>query len=74
MQFMFPLLIFNILNIFVLCLTRKEVDDYFIASETGTSKKNALSIFKIARKLLFIYGQEDKMVGARLVGVFLFLF
>nr|XP_020449964.1 ubiquitin-protein ligase E3B [Monopterus albus]XP_020449965.1 ubiquitin-protein ligase E3B [Monopterus albus] len=40
---------------------RKEVDDYFKASETGTSKRNALSIFKIARKLLFIYCQEDKM-------------
>uniref|UniRef100_A0A7N6AUG2 Ubiquitin-protein ligase E3B n=1 Tax=Anabas testudineus TaxID=64144 RepID=A0A7N6AUG2_ANATE len=40
---------------------RKEVDDYFQASETGTSKRNALSIFKIARKLLFIYCQEDKM-------------
>uniref|UniRef100_A0A3P8U1Q6 Ubiquitin-protein ligase E3B n=1 Tax=Amphiprion percula TaxID=161767 RepID=A0A3P8U1Q6_AMPPE len=40
---------------------RKEVDDYFQASETGTSKRNALSIFKIARKLLFIYRPEDKM-------------
>ncbi|KAG7244042.1 hypothetical protein INR49_006203 [Caranx melampygus] len=40
---------------------RKEVDDYFQASETGTSKRNALSIFKIARKLLFIFRQEDKM-------------
>ncbi|XP_034726652.1 ubiquitin-protein ligase E3B isoform X1 [Etheostoma cragini] len=40
---------------------RKEVDDYFQASETGTSKRNALSIFKIARKLLFIYCKEDKM-------------
>uniref|UniRef100_A0A8C4ICG8 Ubiquitin-protein ligase E3B n=1 Tax=Dicentrarchus labrax TaxID=13489 RepID=A0A8C4ICG8_DICLA len=40
---------------------RKEVDDYFQASETGTSKRNALSIFKIARKLLFVYRQEDKM-------------
>ncbi|KAM4577178.1 ubiquitin-protein ligase E3B [Odontesthes bonariensis] len=40
---------------------RKDVDDYFQASETGTTKRNALSIFKIARKLLFIYCQEDKM-------------
>uniref|UniRef100_A0A8D3ARC8 Ubiquitin-protein ligase E3B n=1 Tax=Scophthalmus maximus TaxID=52904 RepID=A0A8D3ARC8_SCOMX len=40
---------------------RKEVDDHFQASETGTSKRNALSIFKIARKLLFIYCKEDKM-------------
>ncbi|KAE8292221.1 Ubiquitin-protein ligase E3B [Larimichthys crocea] len=40
---------------------RKEIDDYFQASETGTTKRNALSIFKIARKLLFIYSQEDKV-------------
>nr|XP_040051528.1 ubiquitin-protein ligase E3B [Gasterosteus aculeatus aculeatus] len=40
---------------------RKEVDDYFQASETGTSKRNALSIFKITRKLLFVYRLEDKM-------------
>ncbi|KAL7391286.1 hypothetical protein ABVT39_007180 [Epinephelus coioides] len=40
---------------------RKEVDDYFQASETGTTKRNALSIFKIARKLLFVYRPEDKM-------------
>lgn len=39
---------------------RKEVDEYFESSETGTSKRNALSIFKIARKLLFIYRQGDK--------------
>lgn len=39
---------------------RKEVDVYFESSETATSKRNALSIFKIARKLLFIYRQEDK--------------
>lgn len=39
---------------------RQDVDDYFQASETGTSKRNALSIFKIARKLLFIYRPEDK--------------
>lgn len=54
------------LNISSLCLTRKEVDDYFQASETGTSKRNALSIFKIARKLLFIYRQEDKLVSCQL--------
>ncbi|KAK5871433.1 hypothetical protein PBY51_004316 [Eleginops maclovinus] len=40
---------------------RQDVDDYFQASETGTSKKNALSIFKIARKLLFVYRPEDKV-------------
>uniref|UniRef100_A0AAV2MRF1 Ubiquitin-protein ligase E3B n=1 Tax=Knipowitschia caucasica TaxID=637954 RepID=A0AAV2MRF1_KNICA len=39
---------------------RKEIDDYFENSETTTSKRNALSIFKIARKLLFIYRLEDK--------------
>lgn len=46
-----------------LCPTRKEVDDYFFAAESGTSKKNALSIFKIARKLLLIYDRGDKMVS-----------
>lgn len=46
----------------LLCFLRKEVDDYFQTSETGATKRNALSIFKIARKLLFIYCQEDKMV------------
>lgn len=40
---------------------RKEVDDYFQTSETGSSKRNALSIFKIARKLLFVYDQGDKL-------------
>ncbi|XP_061624191.1 ubiquitin-protein ligase E3B isoform X2 [Phyllopteryx taeniolatus] len=38
---------------------RKEVDDYFEAA-AATSKRNALSIFKIARKLLFIFHLEDK--------------
>ncbi|XP_061907238.1 ubiquitin-protein ligase E3B [Entelurus aequoreus] len=38
---------------------RKEVDDYFQASP-ATSKRNALSLFKIARKLLFVFHQEDK--------------
>ncbi|KAM9811228.1 ubiquitin-protein ligase E3B [Neosynchiropus ocellatus] len=40
---------------------RKEVDDFFQTHETGMSKRNALSIFKIARKLLFIYHPEDKL-------------
>uniref|UniRef100_A0A8C9R4H1 Ubiquitin-protein ligase E3B n=1 Tax=Scleropages formosus TaxID=113540 RepID=A0A8C9R4H1_SCLFO len=40
---------------------RKEVDDFFEACDAGTSKRNALSIFKIARKLLFIFGKEDKL-------------
>ncbi|XP_077457309.1 ubiquitin-protein ligase E3B isoform X2 [Stigmatopora argus] len=39
---------------------RKDVDDYF-ESSTATSKRNALSIFKIARKLLFIFHLEDKL-------------
>uniref|UniRef100_A0A8C8LR11 HECT-type E3 ubiquitin transferase n=1 Tax=Oncorhynchus tshawytscha TaxID=74940 RepID=A0A8C8LR11_ONCTS len=38
---------------------RKEVDDFF--QDVGTTKRNALSIFKIARKLLFIFCQEDKL-------------
>lgn len=45
---------------------RREVDDYFQASDTGSPKRNALSIFKIARKLLFVYDQGDKMVRIRM--------
>ncbi|KAL7839153.1 hypothetical protein SRHO_G00258110 [Serrasalmus rhombeus] len=40
---------------------RKEVDDFFATTESGTTKRNALSIFKIARKLLFIFDKDDKL-------------
>ncbi|KAJ8378256.1 hypothetical protein AAFF_G00244600 [Aldrovandia affinis] len=40
---------------------RKDVDDFFQACDAGTAKRNALSIFKIARKLLFVYAKEDKL-------------
>ncbi|XP_035234308.1 ubiquitin-protein ligase E3B [Anguilla rostrata] len=40
---------------------RKDVDDFFQACDAGTAKRNALSIFKIARKLLFIFANEDKL-------------
>ncbi|KAJ8379360.1 hypothetical protein SKAU_G00001380 [Synaphobranchus kaupii] len=40
---------------------RKDVDDFFQACDAGTAKRNALSIFKIARKLLFIFAKEDKL-------------
>ncbi|KAI1901003.1 hypothetical protein AGOR_G00055660 [Albula goreensis] len=40
---------------------RKDVDDFFQACDAGTAKRNALSIFKIARKLLFIFSTEDKL-------------
>lgn len=42
---------------------RKEVDEFFTAAETGGSKRNALSVFRIARKLLFIFNKDDKLVG-----------
>lgn len=35
-------------------LSRKEIDEFFNADEAGSSKRSALCIFKIARKLLFI--------------------
>ncbi|XP_006004610.1 ubiquitin-protein ligase E3B [Latimeria chalumnae] len=38
---------------------RKEVDDFFEASETGLAKRNALSIFKISRKFLFICNVKE---------------
>lgn len=33
---------------------RREIDEFFNADESGSSKRSALCIFKIARKLLFI--------------------
>lgn len=41
------------------------MDEFFTAAETGGAKRNALSVFKIARKLLFVFGKEDKLVGFR---------
>ncbi|XP_030915336.1 ubiquitin-protein ligase E3B isoform X2 [Geospiza fortis] len=40
---------------------RREVDDFFGTNECGSSKRSALSVFKIARKLLFVFNpKEDK--------------
>ncbi|KAJ7400697.1 Ubiquitin-protein ligase E3B [Pitangus sulphuratus] len=40
---------------------RKEVDDFFGTNESGSSKRSALSVFRIARKLLFVFNpKEDK--------------
>ncbi|KAM9280870.1 ubiquitin-protein ligase E3B isoform 3-T4 [Morus bassanus] len=40
---------------------RREVEDFFGANESGSSKRSALSIFRIARKLLFVFNRkEDK--------------
>ncbi|KAM6340582.1 ubiquitin-protein ligase E3B isoform 4-T13 [Alca torda] len=40
---------------------RREVEDFFGANESGSSKRSALSIFRIARKLLFVFNhKEDK--------------
>ncbi|MBN3304295.1 UBE3B ligase, partial [Amia calva] len=41
---------------------RKEVDEFFETHDSGSSKRTALSIFKIARKLLFVFiVKEDKL-------------
>ncbi|XP_069788822.1 ubiquitin-protein ligase E3B isoform X2 [Narcine bancroftii] len=40
---------------------RLEIDNFFDINETCLSKRSALAIFKIARKLLFVFhGKEDK--------------
>ncbi|KAM6052554.1 ubiquitin-protein ligase E3B isoform 2-T8 [Chlamydotis macqueenii] len=40
---------------------RREVEDFFGANESGSNKRSALSVFRIARKLLFVFNQrEDK--------------
>uniref|UniRef100_A0A8C9FCD7 Ubiquitin-protein ligase E3B n=1 Tax=Pavo cristatus TaxID=9049 RepID=A0A8C9FCD7_PAVCR len=40
---------------------RREVEDFFGTTESGASKRSALSVFRIARKLLFVFNhKEDK--------------
>uniref|UniRef100_A0A8C4PSL8 Ubiquitin-protein ligase E3B n=1 Tax=Equus asinus TaxID=9793 RepID=A0A8C4PSL8_EQUAS len=34
---------------------RREIDEFFTADDSGSSKRSALCIFKIARKLLFLF-------------------
>lgn len=42
---------------------RREVEDFFGANESVSSKRSALSVFRIARKLLFVFNhKEDKEV------------
>lgn len=42
---------------------RREVEDFFGANESASSKRSALSVFRIARKLLFVFNhKEDKEV------------
>ncbi|XP_051968768.1 ubiquitin-protein ligase E3B-like [Xyrauchen texanus] len=50
---------------------RKEVDDFFAVSDAGSTKRNALSIFKIARKLLFIFCKDDKLRFEKLCRIIL---
>lgn len=39
------------------------MEDFFGANESGSSKRSALSVFRIARKLLFVFNhKEDKEV------------
>lgn len=39
------------------------MDDFFGTNECGSSKRSALSVFRIARKLLFVFSpKEDKEV------------
>lgn len=39
------------------------MEDFFGANESDSSKRSALSIFRIARKLLFVFShKEDKEV------------
>uniref|UniRef100_A0A673M4I0 Ubiquitin-protein ligase E3B n=1 Tax=Sinocyclocheilus rhinocerous TaxID=307959 RepID=A0A673M4I0_9TELE len=50
---------------------RKEVDDFIAVSDAGSTKRNALSIFKIARKLLFILRKDDKLRFEKLCRIIL---
>ncbi|XP_026066665.1 ubiquitin-protein ligase E3B-like [Carassius auratus] len=50
---------------------RKEVDDFIAVSDAGSTKRNALSIFKITRKLLFILSKDDKLRFEKLCRIIL---
>ncbi|XP_073670832.1 ubiquitin-protein ligase E3B [Paramisgurnus dabryanus] len=50
---------------------RQEVDEFFAVSDAGSAKRNALSVFKIARKLLFILEKEDKLRFEKLCRIIL---
>lgn len=50
---------------------RKEVDDFIAVSDAGPTKRNALTIFKIARKLLFILSKDDKLRFEKLCRIIL---
>lgn len=44
-------------------LPRREIDEFFKADDAESSKRSALCIFKIARKLLFLFRiKEDNEV------------
>nr|KAF6282962.1 ubiquitin protein ligase E3B [Myotis myotis] len=38
---------------------RREIDEFFKADDTGSSRRSALCIFKIARKLLFLFRMKE---------------
>lgn len=45
-------------------LPRREIDEFFKADDAGSSKRSALCIFKVARKLLFLFRiKEDNEVN-----------
>lgn len=54
---------FHLLILVILLFGRREVEDFFGTNESGSSKRSALSVFRIARKLLFVFNhKEDKEV------------
>ncbi|KAM4649412.1 ubiquitin-protein ligase E3B isoform 2-T3 [Amazona ochrocephala] len=38
---------------------RREVEDFFGTNESGSSKRSALSVFRITRKLLFVFNPKE---------------
>lgn len=54
--------------------SRREIDEFFNTDDSGSSKRSALCIFKIARKLLFICKtNEDSEVSPESQSRFLLL-
>lgn len=44
---------------FTLPSLRREIDEFFKADDAGSSRRSALCIFKIARKLLFLFRMKE---------------
>lgn len=45
--------------VFFFFTLRREIDEFFKADDSGARRRSALCIFKIARKLLFLFRMKE---------------